>query len=240
MQDGGPTDCLLWKKISKNYNESVGLLDTQMRGLLVIERAARRVSKEVYTLQQTATHCHTLQHNESFCTQCNDLYLCMRLLISAKCVFVRACACACVCVYMCVCVCICVCVSVCMCVCVFVRVCVGVCMCVCMRARVSVHVHVHVRMHVCVFTCACFMCACVCACASTCVRLRVHVFLRVCVHAYTYIYTCDICICVMCRLSKLVDANQLQTISTFIRLVVCHKAILPRKQLSERFLCLCK
>jgi hypothetical protein len=62
MQDGGPTDCLLWKKISKNYNDSVELLDSQMRGLLVIERAARRVSKEVYTLQHTATYCHILPH----------------------------------------------------------------------------------------------------------------------------------------------------------------------------------
>ena len=68
MQDGGPTDCLLWKKISKNYNDSVELLDSQMRGLLVIERAARRVSKEVYTLQHTATYCHILQHTESYCT----------------------------------------------------------------------------------------------------------------------------------------------------------------------------
>jgi len=53
MQDGGTTDCLLWKKISKNYNDSVGLLDMQMRALLVIERAARRVSKEVYKLQHS-------------------------------------------------------------------------------------------------------------------------------------------------------------------------------------------
>ena len=42
-----PIDCLLWKKISKNYKNSVGSLDKQMHALFVIERAARRVSKEV-------------------------------------------------------------------------------------------------------------------------------------------------------------------------------------------------
>ena len=52
-----PIDCLLWKKISKNYTNSVWSLDKQMRGLCVIECAARRVSKEVCT----AVCCSVLQ-----------------------------------------------------------------------------------------------------------------------------------------------------------------------------------
>jgi len=46
IQDA-PINCLLWKKISKNLKNSVGSLDKQMRALFVIERVARRVSKEV-------------------------------------------------------------------------------------------------------------------------------------------------------------------------------------------------
>jgi hypothetical protein len=42
-----PVECLLWTKISTNYKKSVASLDNQMRGLLVIEKAARRISKEI-------------------------------------------------------------------------------------------------------------------------------------------------------------------------------------------------
>ena len=42
-----PIECLLWKKISTNYKKSVASLDNQMRGLLVIEKASRRIVKEI-------------------------------------------------------------------------------------------------------------------------------------------------------------------------------------------------
>jgi len=40
-------DCLIWKKATTKYKREAGILDSQLRGFLVIARATRRIVKEV-------------------------------------------------------------------------------------------------------------------------------------------------------------------------------------------------